>query len=474
MSVHLSPTAFDPGPWDGLLTDVARRHHVPGIVAGVLRIDPETGLEQRLVTRAGVANLRTGVANDRDTVCQVGSITKVVTTTMVLQLVEEGRLSLDDAVVDVLPELALASPHAADVTVRHLLTHTSGIDGDLFTDTGRGDDCLERYVETLATAKSLFAPSTGWSYCNSGFVVAGRIVEVLDGRTWDASLRARIAEPLGLSTFLTLPEEVLGHGHQLGHVRAPGASTWTPSPVTSITRSMGPAGLITSSVDDLLSFGGAFVRRGRTRDGGRLLREDTVEEMTSTQWELDPAAAMMAPRWGLGWMLDDWGGHRVHWHGGTTIGNNAWLQVLPDDGLVLVVFCNGGVAPSAAAEVYRAFADAFGGIAPPLPLVPSGAASEAVLDDAWLGSYGDASTTLTIARTDDGEPRATIATRMGIAPGEDEPAAMPMLPTTESARFAVRPDALTPWAAVSFTTVDGAPAAYVGIRCLPRREAEAA
>jgi CubicO group peptidase (beta-lactamase class C family) len=474
MSVHLSPTAFDPAPWDGLLAEIARRHHVPGIVAGVLRIDPETGLEQRLVARAGVTNLRTGVASDRDTVCQVGSVTKVVTTTMILQLVEEGRLSLDDAVVDVLPELALESPHAADITVRHLLTHTSGIDGDLFTDTGRGDDCLERYVETLATADALFAPSTGWSYCNSGFVVAGRIVEVLDGRTWDASLRARIAEPLGLTTFLTLPEDVLGHTHQLGHVRAPGATTWSPSPVTSITRSMGPAGLITSSVDDLLTFGGAFVRGGRTPSGRRLLGADSVDAMTSTQVELDPAAAIMAPRWGLGWMLDDWDGHRVHWHGGTTIGNNAWLQVLPDDGLVLVVFCNGGVAPSAAAEVYRAFADAFAGTTPPLPTTPSGPPAEAVVDDAWLGSYGDASTTLTVARADDGEVRATIATRMGIAPGEDEPESMPMLPTRDASRFVVRPDALTPWAAVSFTTVDGSPAAYVGIRCLPRRAAAAA
>ncbi|GAA2172955.1 hypothetical protein GCM10009846_12950 [Agrococcus versicolor] len=474
MSVHLSPTAFDPAPWDGLLAEIARRHHVPGIVAGVLRIDPETGLEQRLVARAGLANLRTGDVTDRDTVCQVGSITKVVTTTMILQLVEEGRLGLDDAVVDVLPELALESPHAGDITVRHLLTHTSGIDGDLFTDTGRGDDCLERYVATLATADALFAPSTGWSYCNSGFVVAGRIVEVLDGRTWDASLRARITEPLGLSTFLTMPEEVLGHRHQLGHVRAPGATTWTPSAVTSITRSMGPAGLITSSVDDLLSFGGAFVRGGRAPNGGRILQQESVDAMTATQWELDPAAAAMAPRWGLGWMLDEWDGHRMHWHGGTTIGNNAWLQVLPDDGLVLVVFCNGGIAPSAAAEVYRAFAAAFADVAPPRPVTPTGPSTEAVVDDAWLGGYGDASTTLTVARAEGGGFQATVASRMGIVPGADEPEAMPMLPTSDPSRFVVRPDALTPWASVSFTTVDGAPAAYVGIRCLPRRTEEAA
>ncbi|RZT66451.1 CubicO group peptidase (beta-lactamase class C family) [Microcella alkaliphila] len=473
MTVLHSPTAFDPAPWDGLLAEISRRHHVPGIVAGVLSIDPGTGAERRFVARTGVSNVRTGVESDRDTLCQIGSITKVVTTTMIMQLCEEGRLSLDSRLVDVLPELALDSPHADDVTVRHLVTHTSGIDGDLFTDTGRGDDCIERYVATLTSAESLFAPSTGWSYCNSGFVLAGRIIEVLDGRTWDQSLRARISEPLGISSFLTLPEQVMAHRHQYGHVRAPGTSTWAPAATAMIARSMGPAGLITSTVDDLLSFGAAFLRGGATRDGARLVSEETVAAMTQPQWTLDEAAATMAPRWGLGWMLDDWDGHRVFWHGGTTIGNNAWLQVLPDDGLVLVVFCNGGVAPYAAAEVYGAFAAEFAG-AVPTPLVrPSGPSADAVVDDHWLGTYADASTSLTVTRGEDGGGRVTIVNDSGIQPA-GEPTPTPLLPTSEPFRFVTRPDALTPWAPVSFTSIDGTPVAYVGIRALPRREEAAA
>ena len=70
-------------------------------------------------------------------------------------------------------------------TVRQLLTHTSGIDGDVFTDTGRGDDCVQRYVELLADVDAVFEPGTAYSYCNAGFVLLGRIIEVLDGRTWD-------------------------------------------------------------------------------------------------------------------------------------------------------------------------------------------------------------------------------------------------------------------------------------------------
>lgn len=473
MNLPLPPTAFDPAPWDGLLTEIARRHHVPGIVAGVLSIDKETGQERRFVARTGVTNNRTGVASDRDTVCQIGSITKVVTTTMIMQLREEGKLDLNTPIHELLPDLEFDSPYAAQITVKHLLTHTSGIDGDLFTDTGRGDDCVEGYVATLKTADALFAPSTGWSYCNSGFVIAGRIIEVLDGRIWDASLRARITEPLGLTTFLTLPEEVLAHRHQYGHVRPAGTAVWAPAPAAMIMRSMGPAGLISSTVDDLLSFGGAFVRGGLTRDGGRLVSEETVQLMTEPQWSLDPAASTMAPQWGLGWMLDDWDGHRVFWHGGTTIGNNAWLQVLPDDGLVFVAFCNGGVAPHAAAELYEAFAQEFAGTAPRPLSRPTGTAGDAAMPEEWLGTYSDASTSLTVERREEGGFQATVI-NTGVTRPVENPKPVPLLPTSESFRFVARTDALTPWVPVSFTSIEGSPVAYVGIRALPRREEVAA
>ncbi len=97
--------------------------------------------------------------------------------------------------VKLLPEASI-DPR---ITVRHLLTHTSGIDGDVFTDTGRGDDCVERYVALLGEVDRLFEPGTAYSYCNAGFVLLGRIIEVLDGRTWDESLKARLVEPLGLA-----------------------------------------------------------------------------------------------------------------------------------------------------------------------------------------------------------------------------------------------------------------------------------
>ena len=214
------------------------RHRVPGATLGILR-DGEIS-----AVGAGVLSTATGVDVTADSVFQIGSITKVWTATLVMQLVDEGALELDQPVVELLPGFRVADSEVTrTVTMRHLLTHTSGIDGDVFTDTGRGDDCLERYVTGLAEVEQNHPLGATWSYCNSGYVLAGRIVEHLTGSTWDAALRERLVEPLGLTATVTLPEDALLHRTAVGHVGEPEddpvpASTWM------LPRSAGPAGLI--------------------------------------------------------------------------------------------------------------------------------------------------------------------------------------------------------------------------------------
>ncbi len=164
-------------------------------------------------------NKDTGVPATSDSLFQIGSISKVWTATLALQLVDEGLLDLDAPVAEVLPELRLADPDVTkQVTMRHLLTHTSGIDGDVFTDTGRGDDCIEKYVAKLTDVAQNHPLGATWSYCNSGFALAGRVIEKLTGRTWDAALAERILIPLGLKHTVTLPEEALLYRVAVGHV----------------------------------------------------------------------------------------------------------------------------------------------------------------------------------------------------------------------------------------------------------------
>jgi len=183
----------DPACWQQRLEELAIRHQVPGASLAILADDAIT------TAVTGVLNIETGVQTTADSVFQIGSITKVWITTLLMQLVEEGRLDLDATLDSVLPELSLATPGAtALITVRHLLSHCSGIDGDMFDDFGRGADNVARYVAGCGRLQLIHPPGATMSYCNAGFVIAGRIIETLTGGTWDRALRRRLIKPLGL------------------------------------------------------------------------------------------------------------------------------------------------------------------------------------------------------------------------------------------------------------------------------------
>ena len=299
---------IDAEHWQRRLAALAERHDVPGAVLGILRV--RQGHQDELVEAAfGILNKDTGVEVTKDTVFQIGSITKVWTTTVLMQLVDEGLLDLDAPVVEILPELRLADADVTkQVTVRHLLTHTSGIDGDVFADTGRGDDCIERYVAGLNEVAQNHPLGVTWSYCNSGFVLAGRVIEKLTGGTWDSAITERIFAPLGLERTITLPEEALLHRTAVGHL-SEGTEEPSRAPVWMLPRSLGPAGLIGSTAADLLGFARMHLTGGVGPDGTRLLGAASAEAMTQPQAEL-PDKYTLGDSWGIGWTRFGWNGRR--------------------------------------------------------------------------------------------------------------------------------------------------------------------
>ena len=172
------------------LDALARQHHVPGAVLAVRKGD------EALDFATGVINSRTGVGTTTDAVFQIGSNTKLLTTTLVMQLADTGDVDLDEPVRRYVPAFELAERGAAGkITLRHLLTHASGIQGDYFEGFGRGDDAIERYVSSLKKIDLIHRPGQMWSYCNSGFVLAGHVVERVTGLPYHQALRERICEP---------------------------------------------------------------------------------------------------------------------------------------------------------------------------------------------------------------------------------------------------------------------------------------
>src|SRR4051812_2059689 len=329
--------ALDMTRWQDRLALLAEKHGVPGATLAIL--DGDEGGEAAY----GVLNIRTGVEATPDSLFQIGSITKVWTATLVMQLVDEGKVDLDVPLVTYLPDFKVADADVTrTVTTRHLLAHTSGIDGDLFLDTGRGDDCVEKYVAACANLGQNHPLGATMSYCNSGYIVLGRLAEVLRGQTWDTVLRERLFAPLGLTTAGTLPEEALLHRAATGHITPPGGELQV-TPMWGIFRSCGPAGLIHATAADTLAFAKLHLADGVAPDGTRVLSAESAQAMREPQIEV-PDRWTLGSHWGLGWILMEWSGRPVYGHDGNTLGQAGFLRIVPDAGVAVCLLANGGHA----------------------------------------------------------------------------------------------------------------------------------
>ena len=347
------------------LPELLAEHGVPGASLAV-GIGDET-----ITVAAGVLNLRTGVPVTSDAVFQIGSVTKVLTATLAMRLADEGRLDLDATVRSILPEFALADAAAAErITVRQLLCHSSGFEGDVFTDTGENEDCLERYVAELATTPQLFAPGTMFSYNNAGICVLGRIIEVIEGVPFDRALRERLLDPLGLDRAAGDAGEAILQAAAVGHVREDPDAPLAPTRTWAMARSNSPAGSrLAMRAEDLIAFARLHLAGGRAVPGEELLGASAIREMQHPQILLPEIAQGTA--WGLGWEMWQRDGGWVIGHDGSTIGQSALLRLVPSRGIAVAVLANGGDAKPVFAEIADRVLEEFAGIAPAEPPRPA-------------------------------------------------------------------------------------------------------
>ena len=362
---------IDAGHWQHRLDVLADRYRVPGATLGVLRVDGGTAPDERVTLATGVLDCATGVPTTPDSLFQIGSITKVWTATLVMQLVDEGALTLGTPLRTVLPELRLADTSTArQVTMWHLLTHSNGVDGDYMIDTGDGDNCLERFITELRHATVIHPLGAMFSYANAGFSLAGRVVEKLTGVTWDTAIGTRLAGPLQLRNTVTRPGETTPPHAAVGHYVSPGRPP-TPVSIRRLSRSWGPAGTITADVDDVLTFAGLHLRGGTTAHGHRLLSESSIATMRRHHVDL-PASGDTADAWGAGWARMNWDGMRLIGHDGATIGQTAYLRLLPAEGLAVALLTNSGDTAGFSHDLLSEVFTELAGVCVPAPPEPSG------------------------------------------------------------------------------------------------------
>ncbi len=317
--------------------ELVAEHNVPGAAIAVLK-------DGAIIDAgAGILSTATKVDVTADSVFQIGSITKVWTATLVMQLVDEGLLDLDAPIRRYLPGFRLQDESAAAaITTRQLLSHQAGFEGDVFTDTGRGDDAIEKYVEEIAGLPQLFAPGELFSYNNVGFSVLGRLVEVLRGKTWEQALVDHIVTPLGLTHVAPSAYEAILHRAAVGHVGAGEDGVQIPAPTWALARSNEPAGsMLAMSPRDLLSFVAMHLAEGAAPDGTRILSPLSARAMRTAQVAL-PRLTGMGAAWGLGWEITTTDAPVVIGHDGGTIGQAAFLRAVPEAGLAVALLTNGG------------------------------------------------------------------------------------------------------------------------------------
>ncbi len=345
------------------LKELSKQFDVPGVSVAILTDD---GVET-VVT--GVLNKNTKVPTTPDSVFQIGSITKVYTTTLMMQLVDEGLVDLDAKVTKYVPTFKLKVPGADKIKVRHLLTHTNGIEGDYFADFGRGEDAVTKYVNSLRKIGLAHPTGKFWSYSNAGFVVAGRIIELVTQLPWDDALRQRLLEPAGLSETVSLPSEAILFRAAAGHLHKPGQKKATVATPWALPRSTGPAGATPcATARDVVAFASIHINDGRAPNGAQILSPASVKTMQLKQFDF---AASDSGAMGLGWILDEWSKTKVIWHNGGTLGQLSFLWVLPEKRVAVCILTNADRGPALAATLQRElFKARFGIDTPKQPELP--------------------------------------------------------------------------------------------------------
>lgn len=353
--------------------------------------------DEREVITWGVANTATNMEVTPDTLFQIGSLTKIYTATLLAQMRAAGVIALDDPVRAQLQKFAVADPGATlEITPRHLLTHTSGIHGDHLLDTGWNSDALARYVDSLPGVAQIHLPDETYSFCNVGFAVVGRLIEIATGNDFDQALRRRLLRPLGLHSTLTLPQHALLHRVAAGHTwseasrTAPGLSVPTqpgeklaPTPVRwPLARSNGPMGGILAPAGEVLDFMRLHISGGLGPDGTELLSTSSIREMGEPQTDtLIPDEDQ-----GLAWTLRRWEGLHVLTQDADTFGQRSYVRVIPERQFSCCLFTNSAPGARLARELLPELIGELLEISVP---TPSFLAKETQLDDPapFLGSF---------------------------------------------------------------------------------------
>lgn len=369
----------------------AARWNVPGITVAVLH---DGQIEEVAV---GFANLDTKQPMTTDTIQQIGSISKIFTTTLAMSLVDEGKLDLDEPITTYVPTFDLADKGAlAQITLRHIFSHSSGFDGDTFEDYGRGDDAVAKAVAEFPKLKQWFQPGQLFSYNNNGFILAALAMQNVTGETFEDLMQKRVFTPLKLDTTMYYAENAITYPHSVGYMLSKREDGPKIARQYSFPRQIAAPGGIIATSRDQIRFAQMHINKGEL-DGARVISEASATLMQTpmiNSWD-------QYTSFGQGWYITEYPGDpglKIIQHGGTTIGFNAMLRIAPERGFAISVLTNGSVGSRAYNQIIEWALKHYLDFEVPEPVAT--AASKKALD-ALTGLYAHQELRIAITREGD-------------------------------------------------------------------------
>ena len=309
-----------------------RATRLPGLALGIVRGD-------QVVHLRGFGHADpSGRPVTPQTPFLLASTTKSFTALAVMQLVEAGKVDLDAPVQRYLPWFRLADPAAsARITVRHLLTQTSGLadPSDSLTKADSSDAALDNAVRALATVQPTHPPGQGFGYSNMNYVTLGLIIQTVAGQSYEDYIGQHVLAPLGMTNSYLSPVDARRHGLATGH------RYWFGHPVAfqqPYNRAGVPAGYISASAEAMSHYLLAHLNAGRYQTA-RVLSPAGVAQLHRPAVKLSGADRDVA--YAMGWYVEQANGVSMLWHPGNAPNFHADIMLAPQDHWGVVLLTNG-------------------------------------------------------------------------------------------------------------------------------------
>ncbi|HLO30898.1 MAG TPA: serine hydrolase [Anaerolineales bacterium] len=333
---------------DHILRKIMSDWSIPGLEVSIV----ENG-EITYLRGFGLQSLLTHAPITTESVFCIASVSKCFVACAIMQLVEQGKLQLDTPLVHYLPDFRLDDERFIQITLRQMLSHTSGMPdmdeleyNELLAHPEYDEAALERYVHSLAGRKMIAAPGERFAYSNIAYNVLGHLIARTSGRTFEDHMKENILRPAGMTESTFYFPEVDRDRLAVPHLRIP---TMSVHPIYPYNRVDAPASFLHATLMDMCRWAITCMQDVDFKRG-QLLSPASYDLMWSpvAEWGYPP----LYEHTGLGWTLGHYDGMKTVSHGGMGLGWGHFLVLLPEKKCATVILCN--AESSARSRIVRA------------------------------------------------------------------------------------------------------------------------